>query len=276
MAYIKKINKEARDAAIIDTYKSVHSVYKTAEITGVSRKTCTKVLKNHGVYDKTTHIHKISKTSPKPIAMLTLNNEYVRSFESLTHAVQYLHEIGKFPNATPSYISMVCHGERATAYGYKWAFLDEAETPIICDCAKQDNRKPVSMYSLSGEYIRSFRSISEAARYINGSVSCISSACAGTTQQAHGYQWRYEQDGDNSLTPIKKYQSAIKPVLMYSTTGEFIRAFDSIISAAIHVHAQGLAKSVHSAESNIKQVLKSKSQTACGYKWKYATPDSER
>ena len=55
------------------------------------------------------------------------------------------------------------------------------------------NLKPVAMYSLKGDYIKSFRSITDACKYLNTDPrnSHIRSVCKGERQSAHGYKWKY-------------------------------------------------------------------------------------
>jgi len=53
------------------------------------------------------------------------------------------------------------------------------------------NRKRVKMLSLDGLELRSFDSATEAAQYINASVSSISSCCSGNSKSCHGYKWSY-------------------------------------------------------------------------------------
>lgn len=50
--------------------------------------------------------------------------------------------------------------------------------------------KPVEQYSLDGEYIRTFHSLSAAARSVNGIPSNINQVINGTYAQAYGYKWK--------------------------------------------------------------------------------------
>lgn len=49
----------------------------------------------------------------------------------------------------------------------------------------------VDMLSLDNKYIKTFQSISEASRYINGSSSHITEVCKGKRISANNYKWRY-------------------------------------------------------------------------------------
>lgn len=52
------------------------------------------------------------------------------------------------------------------------------------------NKKPVIQLDLSGNYIREFDSIIEAARSINKSHSHISQCVVGKRNMAYGYRWK--------------------------------------------------------------------------------------
>lgn len=50
--------------------------------------------------------------------------------------------------------------------------------------------KPVEQYSLDGEYIKTFHSLSAAARSVKGIPSNINQVINGTYAQAYGYKWK--------------------------------------------------------------------------------------
>ena len=55
------------------------------------------------------------------------------------------------------------------------------------------NEKPVAMYSLNGEHIKDFKSISEACRNVNVNprYNHIGNVCEGKRKTAYGYKWKY-------------------------------------------------------------------------------------
>lgn len=61
---------------------------------------------------------------------------------------------------------------------------------------RKDLSKPIEMYTLSGELIKIFPSVGEAARFLHkeGSQSTISRCCNGTgsPRTAFGYMWRWK------------------------------------------------------------------------------------
>ena len=55
------------------------------------------------------------------------------------------------------------------------------------------NQSPVAMYSLNGEHIKDFKSISEACRNVNVNprYNHIGNVCEGKRKTAYGYKWKY-------------------------------------------------------------------------------------
>lgn len=54
-----------------------------------------------------------------------------------------------------------------------------------------ETSKPINMYAKSGNFMRTFPSASEAARYVGGDVGNISAAALGKAKTAYGYRWKY-------------------------------------------------------------------------------------
>lgn len=56
-----------------------------------------------------------------PVYMLTLNNEFIKKFEKLRDAVEYIRSNGK-PSASAGGICQCISGKTKSAYGYKWTY----------------------------------------------------------------------------------------------------------------------------------------------------------
>lgn len=63
----------------------------------------------------------------------------------------------------------------------------------------RNNRKPVDMYTLDGEFIRTFESITAACEFCGALAHNISRCCAGKKgyDTARGYKWKYHYEGEN-------------------------------------------------------------------------------
>ena len=66
---------------------------------------------------------------------------------------------------------------------------DETKRKIAATLLK--NRK-VIQFDIEGNRLKSFNSLTEAAKYVGGSHSCISRCCNGVSNTSKGYVWKYE------------------------------------------------------------------------------------
>lgn len=128
-----------------------------------------------------------------------------------------------------------------------------------------ENKQKVYMFSLDGEYLRTFTDVKEAAMFIvnkdiNNDVyttlKAIRNNCLGTTSSSMGYYWSYIKEF--KYTESKK----LIKVSQYTLSGKFLRYFDSITEASVEL---GL--------TNIDQAIR-KGFSCGGYQWKYYTGDS--
>ena len=109
---------------ICETYKQVQNIVKTAEICGCCVDSVRNILRErHIPVLSSQEISKIQLS--KMVNQYSLNNEYLRSFSSLSDAAQYLID-NKLTNCKKStirtHISEVCRGKRKTAAKFKWTF----------------------------------------------------------------------------------------------------------------------------------------------------------
>ena len=101
---------------------------------------------------------------------------------------------------TPSNISMVCTGQRKTAGGYIWRYIDNNVNH------RKKSTKAVCMISPSTHKIlKKFTSVREASQKTGFYEGSIRKVCMGNRKSAHGYIWRYEGE-ENS----KKYKKRSK------------------------------------------------------------------
>lgn len=123
-----------------------------------------------------------------------------------------------------------------------------------------DRVRRVYMFSLEGEYLKTFNSVGDAAYYIlensNGYeyysiIKSIRNNCLGTTNSAHNYYWSYNKE----FGYVKSKN--IRKVAQYTLSGKFLRTFDSISQACAEL---GL--------NSIQQAISK--QYYCGnYQWRY-------
>lgn len=99
--------------------------------------------------------------------------------------------------------------------------------------------RPVTQYTLSGDLIQTFYSVSEAARKLDVDPSAIVMCCRGKGKSAGGYRWSYENHSlptpHKNRKPVNAFHSDGTSSL-YSSVAEAARAYDvtpSSVSAAL-------------------------------------------
>lgn len=133
--------------------------------------------------------------------------------------------------------------------------------------------KPVYQYTLDGEFVKEWASLSEIHRVLKYSVSAISSCCLGNALTNYNFQWSYEKT--DRLNPIKTRRERqgeklkgcfnnklkSKPVTQKTKDDQIIKVWPSIceIKRQLGFHT-----------SNIVKCCKNQIKTAYGYVWSYA------
>lgn len=96
-----------------------------------------------------------------------------------------------------THIGLVARGINKSAKGYFWRKGDGKEKIDLSDhkwgigSMSAAQSKIVKQYTLDGKYVKTFGSAIEAARFVNATFSCITSACRGDQKTCRGYKWRY-------------------------------------------------------------------------------------
>ena len=129
-----------------------------------------------------------------------------------------------------------------------------------------DNTKQVSMYSLEGEFIKEFGSITNAEKETGVLGVNISFCCSNKIRQAGGYQWRYEKFSNIDKVRPKKiaedlHTRGCKQIDMYNGTVK-VQRFASVLEAAKFIGKPN-------AQVNISACALGKRKTAYGYSWAY-------
>ena len=123
-------------------------------------------------------------------------------------------------------------------------------------------RKTIAQYKLSGEFIRSFKSISEASELTGLNYSGIRRAAQRKAKSSGGFIWREYTSGDDDLILKEKITGAKdgkKEVHQYTKNGEYIRSFDSLVEAS-----ESVGVSIYAISKCATGIHK----TSAGYIWK--------
>ena len=142
-----------------------------------------------------------------------------------------------------------------TQYGFCWSYLKMEYFPIHERIVSPENKK-VRMYSMNGELLKTFDSISKAADETNSERSAIKRCCRGEIGSHNGFKWRCDE-----IIAEKKYNNTAKSIQQIDPiSNEIIHVFPSISAAA---------RSLNKETSLIRRVL-NKEKLAYGYRWKIA------
>lgn len=116
---------------------------------------------------------------------------------------------------------------------------------------------PVMQFTLSGEFVKKYDSVTIAGEETNICISNIAKCCKEKLKSAGNYVWRYADCNLNSITYNHKTN---KQVTQYTKNGVSICVHNSIIEASVKSNVD---------QSSITKCCKGKLQTAGGYIWKY-------
>ena len=143
------------------------------------------------------------------------------------------------------------------SYRTGYTETDGGKRPTHTNCDRA-----IEAYDLNGNYIKTYNSISAAARELQCEPSLISAVIQKRRPTAKGYQFKAVDDTTTIITPfIKKKSGPIgKAVIQYDLNDNFIAEY---ISASEAARRTGL----HS--QNISGVCRGVKKTCGGYKWKY-------
>ena len=162
-----------------------------------------------------------------------MDGNFIKKHISIASAVRELRpDLNTYDSCN---IPTCCKGERLSALGYRWFYEYKGEKiePILSPRERiaQSKRKEVYQYSLDGNYIQKYKSVSEAEKEFG--MTGISSCINKRVNCMFGYQWFDEYMG-NSVNPVKTAKRI--PVFQYNANGDYIRSFSSMSEAAKYVH----------------------------------------
>lgn len=122
--------------------------------------------------------------------------------------------------------------------------------------------KEVHSYTLNGEYIESFETISLGAKATNCPHSNILKVLKGERKSAGGRRWSYEKKEKLDSYSYNSKTDKIKPIKQYDLDGNYLTTYPSLAEAARSVGKEG-------GSGNISRCCNNLLKTAYGYKWSY-------
>lgn len=181
-----------------------------------------------------------------PIYQYALDGTFIQGFETLGDAQASIGGKTIMLNSK--------HPERAIQ-GYLWS-RDKVDK---LDFEAHPKEKTVHQYSIDGDYIATFDSLTHAAQAVCGrnTGSLIGAVCRGDGCCAYGYRWSFDKvEHLHEIISPKHYKKVVRII---PSTGEE-KIYPTIAMAA---------KDNNASAPNITEVCKGRMKTCKGYYWKY-------
>lgn len=205
--------------------------------------------------EKQQHRESARLTRAKHIDCFDLQGCYIATYRGFTEAAEHT-------GAARENIFKCCSQKIKSAAGYMFKYSNHTKSSISPYTKYQpNNTKQINQYNLDGTFIRSYTSISEAAKAVNVDVSCICACASGKTSVCVGYIWTYDKNPPLKIPARNTSPTYPKRVAQLSLDGDLIAEYDSIADAK---------RAVGKPDGrNINSVLAGRRNKAYGYIWKY-------
>ena len=165
-------------------------------------------------------------------------------------------------------IYRACNNYYHSACGFIWEYEDNMQniTQRIIDIAQHTDPRglTVKQYSLTGEYLNTYDSLSTAAKAVGGEKGAISKAV--NKYSSAGFLW-VTPENESLISQLvqnyaHKHDSKKKKVYQYSLDGTLIQTFDCAKDAAKYLGVEEKYKS-------ITRTCQGYQKTFMGFKWGY-------
>lgn len=157
-------------------------------------------------------------------------------------------------------------------FGFKVPIIIDKDNEIVAGHTRILAAKKLGMeevpYTLSGDFVNVYDSLTEASLKTGISDSTIGMVCTNKRQSGGGYYWVYVKDDnvpqkiDIEINIKTINESKPKPVIQFDKDGNLINEYQSIREAS---------RQTNIVLSSIVENCKGKRKSAGGYIWEYKT-----
>lgn len=191
-------------------------------------------------------------TTAKPVVQYSLKGKEIAKFRSSEEAKRSMKDKGK---KTGGGILKVC--ERIpnynTAYGYIWRYKDDPLTKEEIAEFKHFKRA-VDQYTVEGELVESFSSLSSAAEKVGVHSASIIQALKGKSSVCAGFVWK---DSGEKFVPPKKTKRKVQQLTL---KGKVMKTFSGVCEAS---------RETGVSQPHISDVCSGKRKSAGGFLWSF-------
>lgn len=197
------------------------------------------------------------------INQYTLEGDFVKTWDSIT-------EIARFYGCSNSNIHRALNNPTNSAVGFIWIKNNNKDfiqdKLYLYNNRPETNKKAVYQYSLNGDFIARYDSLTEASKTTGISRDAISKAIIKNYTSGN-YIWLKEYNETIIKQIIEKknnkHNSKKKEVLQFDLNDNYIKTFPS---------AQDACESLGKTNKNpIARTCQGYQKTAYGFKWKYSS-----
>lgn len=191
----------------------------------------------------------------KKVYMFDLKGNYLRSFKCSREAALFIKD-SDVENVRQA-IKNNCQGKTSSSFGYVWSYKKEFINP-------KTKKKPIAQYTLSGKFIQTYESITEAETLLE--LNSIQQAIT-KGYQCGGYQWKFYENNSEDIEPLANIFTKNNniPINMFKKDGTFVKTFSSINEC--------IKEFPKLQASQINRVLKNIIKSHKGFVFKYKDND---
>lgn len=203
------------------------------------------------------------------VSQYELNGKYVKTYDSIAEAANAI-------DGSAKQLYLCLRGEKKSLGGYIWRKgknKDRLDTELYEMLQRNkllNAKKIVSQYTKTGEYIKTYESIANAAKQTGISKATIGQAANRKLKSSGGFIWRFGSSTETlDLSDLKHapFATSNRSVSQYDLNGSLLASYTSIKGASLKT---GVSR------SNIDACLRGRSRHAGGFVWKYQNPDQDK
>lgn len=181
------------------------------------------------------------------------NGNFLQSFSCAKEAAINIPNVENVKTATAA-IKNCCLGNSKSSFGFVWSYEKKFH--------KQTNEGfPIAQYTMSGKFLRTWKSTSEAEQTLNITNIHNVIAMKNPDFSAGNYRWKV-YNGDESDIPTPQYKNKLSccvPINMLDMDGNILNSYNSV--------RECVKNNPRFSVTQINKVLRGKTKSSFGYKF---------